>query len=73
MSQGLDLPDEDDLPSLDEDSDSSEEFEIGIAKAGQNARPKLHHNAQIPIQQRAPPQGFIVASGYGPNDEDVFF
>lgn len=34
MSQGLDLPDEDDLPSLDEDSDSSEEFEKGIAKAG---------------------------------------
>ena len=33
MSQGLDLPDEEDLPSLDEDSDSSEEFEKGIANA----------------------------------------
>ena len=32
---GLDLPpDDDDLPSLDEDSDSSDEFEIGIEKAG---------------------------------------
>ena len=32
---GLDLPpEEDDLNSLDEDSDSSDEFEIGIENAG---------------------------------------
>ena len=37
LPQGLDLPpneQDDDVPSLDEDSDSLEEFEIGI----QNAR-----------------------------------
>ena len=35
QNTGLELPpDEDDLPSLDEDSDSSDEFEIGIENAG---------------------------------------
>lgn len=45
---GLDLPpnEEDDLPSLDEDSDSSDEFEIGIENAGGlNAKKRnlIHH------------------------------
>ena len=35
QNQGLELPpDDEDIPSLDEDSDSSDEFEIGIEKAG---------------------------------------
>ena len=38
QNTGLDLPDydQDDLPSLDEDSDSSEEFEIELAKASRS-------------------------------------
>lgn len=40
---GLDLPpDEDDLPSLDEDSDSSDQFEIGIENAGGLREKKLN-------------------------------
>ena len=35
LNTGLDLPEteQDDLPSLDEDSDSSDEFEIELARA----------------------------------------
>ncbi len=34
QNMGLDLPSDQEVPSLDEDSGSSEEFEIGIAQAG---------------------------------------
>lgn len=44
---GLELPpDDEDIPVLDEDSDSSDEFEIGIEKAGGFYPQKVSNNKQ---------------------------
>lgn len=43
---GLDLPDDaEDLPSLDEDSDTSEEFEIELARASRHRPMKSKENS----------------------------
>jgi hypothetical protein len=50
---GLDLPDDvDDLPSLEEDSDTSEEFEIELARASRH-RPMNKKDSEKNGQQAA--------------------
>jgi hypothetical protein len=60
QNTGLDLPDydQDDLPSLDEDSDSSEEFEIELAKASRSR----------PVRQNMNPSSQFVNSKPGSNN-----
>jgi hypothetical protein len=60
QNTGLDLPDydQDDLPSLDEDSDSSEEFEIELARASRSR----------PVGQNMNPSSQFVNSKQGNNN-----
>ena len=73
LNCGLDLPEDsagDDLPSLDEDSDSSEEFEIELARAGKGCP----GNRQAPpINTGAPFAGANVNGGRKLHGKNNFF